>query len=249
LTFGLSWGVWVPLALLEIDHPVYKLGTFGPTIVALVLTGVQEGRQGLQELWKRLQVWRVSWFWYLFSVLSTAGVALAAIGLHAALGGAVGQFNDPAQFYLVVPAFLYVLFTSVLGEEIGWRGYALPRLQARYRALGASLILGLVWGVWHLPLFWTAGNFHRYIPVSVFLLQVVGFSVLYTWMNNNTRGSLLMPHLFHAASNTTLGLLPILPTASYRETRPLWFGVGLLWVIVGVVVVIYGPGRLSRREA
>ena len=248
LTLVLSWGVWLPLALLEIDRPVYKLGTFGPAIAALLLTSVTEGRQGLEELWRRLLIWRVSWFWYLFSFLSTAAVALAAIGLHVALGGAVGQFNDPAQLYLVAPVFLYVLLTSVVGEEVGWRGYALPRLQAGQSALSASLIVGAVWGIWHLPLFWMAGNFHQYIPVSAFLLQVVGFSVLYTWMHNNTRGSLLMPHLFHAASNATLGLLPILPTASYQETRPLWFGVGLLWAIVGAVVMVYGPRRLSRRE-
>ena len=248
LTFALSWAVWVPMAVLRIDHPLYKLGTFGPTVAALLLTGVIQGRRGLRALGKRLLIWRVGVFWYLFSLFSTAVITLAAIGIHAALGGAVGPFNDPAQLYLVVPAFLYVLFTSVIGEEIGWRGYALPRLQARYSALGASLVLGVVWGLWHLPLFWMAGNFHQYIPVSLFLLQVVGFSVLYTWMNNNTRGSLLLPHLFHAASNTTLGVLPILPTAAYRETRPLWLGVGLLWALVVAVVAIYGPSRLARGK-
>jgi len=246
LTFALSWAVWVPMAVLRIDHPLYKLGTFGPTVAALLLTGITQGRRGLSALGKRLLNWRVSILWYLFSFFSTAVVALLAIGLHAALGGVVGPFNDPAQLYLVVPAFLYVLFTSVIGEEIGWRGYALPRLQASHSALGASLILGLVWGLWHAPLFWMAGNFHQHIPLSLFLFQIVGFSVLYTWLYNNTRGSLLMPHLFHAASNTTLGVLPILPSASYDETRPLWLAVGLLWVLVVAVVAIYGPLRLSR---
>lgn len=246
LTFALSWAVWVPLALLQVDHPLYRLGTFGPTAAGLLLTGLMEGRDGWRRLGRRLLIWRVSVFWYLFSFLSTAVVALAAIGLHVALGGAAPQFNDPAQLYLVVPAFLYVLFTSVVGEEVGWRGYALPRLQRRYGALGASLILGLVWGLWHLPLFWMAGNFHREIPVALFLLQTGGFSVLYTWMNNQTRGSLLMPHLFHAASNTTLGVLPILPQANQGETRPLWLGVGLLWLVVAAVVAHEGPAQLSR---
>jgi len=248
LTFALSWAVWVPMALLEIDHPLYKLGTFGPTVAGLLLTGVVQGRRGLRALWRRLLIWRVSVFWYLFSFLSTAVAALAAIGLHVALGGAVPTFNDPAQLYLVVPAFLYVLFTSVVGEEIGWRGYALPRLQDRTNALSASLVLGVVWGLWHLPLFWMAGNFHQAIPLSLFLLQITGFSVLYTWMNNNTRGSLLIPHLFHAASNTTLGVLPILPSATGGATRPLWLAVGILWGVAAAVVAIYGPSRLSRRE-
>jgi len=238
LTFVFSWVVWVPMALLQIDHPLYKLGTFGPAIIALALTAAREGRPALRALWERLLIWRVGVFWYLFSFLSTAVVALTAIGLHVLLGGEAGVFNDPAQLYLVIPVFLYVLFTSVLGEEIGWRGYALPRLQARFGALGASLILGLVWGIWHLPLFLMAGNFHQYIPVSAFLLQTTGFSVLYTWIWNKTRGSLLMPHLFHAASNTTLGVLPILPTAAYPTTRPLWLGVGLLWLMVVAVVAV-----------
>jgi hypothetical protein len=85
-----------------------------------------------------------------------------------------------------------------------------------------------------------AGNFHQYIPASAFLLQTTGFSVLYTWMWNNTRGSLLMPHLFHAASNTTLGVLPILPTAAYPTTRPLWLAVGLLWLMVVALVAVNG---------
>ena len=248
LTFAVSWAVWVPMAVLQIEHPLYKLGTFGPAIVALALTAAREGRSGLRALGERLLVWRVSIFWYLFSFLSTAAASLAAIGLHVLLGGEAGEFNDPAQLYLVVPAFLYVLFTSVLGEEIGWRGYALPRLQMRLSALGASVMLGLIWGIWHLPLFWMAGNFHQHIPVSLFLLQTTGFSVLYTWMWNNTRGSLLMAHLFHAASNTTLGVLPILPTSAYPTTRPLWLGVGFLGLMVAAVVAVYGPRRLAREE-
>jgi hypothetical protein len=89
-----------------------------------------------------------------------------------------------------------------------------------------------------------AEDFHQTIPFSLFLLQILGFSVLYTWMNNTTRGSLLIAHLFHAASNTTLGVLPILPTATGGATRPLWLAVGLLWALVVAVVAVCGPARL-----
>ena len=238
--------VWVPLAVAKIDHPLYKMGAFGPTVAALILTAIIGGRSGLKHLLRRLLIWRVHIFWVLFSFLSTAAGVLAAIGLHVWLGGAVPEFNDPAQLYLVIPVFLYVLFTSVVGEEIGWRGYALPRLQERYGALAASLILGFVWGAWHLPLFWMAGNFHQQIPISLFLLQTAGFSILYTWMYNNTRGSLLMAHLFHAASNTTIGVLPVLPMDTGGSLRPLWLVVGILWTVAIVVVVVFGPKRLSR---
>ena len=246
LTFVISWGIWIPLVVLQADHPIYRLGAFGPTLAAILLTLINGGRVGLRALLKRLLIWRVNVGWYLFSFLSTAVVALMAICLHVRLGGEAPKFNDPAQWYLVIPVFLYVLFLSVLGEEIGWRGYALPRLQARYGALGASLILGVVWGFWHLPLFWMKGNFHQGIPVTLFLLQSVGLSILFTWMFNHTRGSLLMPHLFHAASNTTLGVLPILPMNTGGDTRPMWLAVGLLWMFAIAIVMAFGPAHLSR---
>lgn len=248
LTYAISWAIWVPLGVAQIDTPLYKIGAFAPTLVALILTGLAGGRTGIQQLLQRLLIWRVHIGWYLFSLLSTAVGVLSAIGLHVWLGGAVPEFNDPAQLYLVIPVFLYVLFTSVIGEEIGWRGYALPRLQARYSALEASLILGLVWGVWHLPLFWMAGNFHQQIPISLFLLQTTGFSILYTWMANHTRGSLLLAHLFHAASNTTIGVLPVLPMDTGGSLRPLWLVVGILWGTALIVVARYGPKYLRRSE-
>ena len=248
LTYAISWAVWVPLAVTQIDTPFYKIGAFGPTLAALLLTVLMSGRAGLKRLLRPLLTWRVHIGWYLFSFLITAVGALIAIGLHVWLGGARPTFNDPAQLYLVIPVFLYVLFTSVLGEEIGWRGYALPRLQARHSALHASLILGLVWGAWHLPLFWMAGNFHQQIPISLFLLQTTGFSILYTWMYNHTRGSLLLAHLFHAASNTTIGVLPVLPMDTGGSLRPLWLVVGLLWSVALIVVARYGPKRLSHTR-
>ncbi len=244
LTYAISWAVWVPLAIAQIDHPLYKLGTFGPTLVALVLTALTGGGAGIKQLLQRLLIWRVHIFWYLFSFLSTAVGVLAAIGLHVWRGGTAPTFNDPAQLYLVIPAFFYVLFTSVVGEELGWRGYALPRLQERHSALMASLMLGLVWGAWHLPLFWIAGNFHQQIPISLFLLQTTGFSILYTWMYNHTRGSLLLMHVFHAASNTTIGVLPVLPMDTGGSLRPLWLVVGLLWAVAFAVVARCGPKRL-----
>jgi hypothetical protein len=91
-----------------------------------------------------------------------------------------------------------------------------------------------------------AGNFHQQIPISLFLLQTTGFSILYTWMANHTRGSLLLAHLFHAASNTTIGVLPVLPMDTGGSLRPLWLVVGILWAVAFIVVGRYGPKRLSE---
>ncbi len=178
-------------------------------------------------------LWRVRWWWYLFSLGGTAVFVLAALGLYRLGGGrAALQFNDPNQWYLVFPIFFYVLFFSVLGEEIGWRGFA---LQSSYGPLRASLIIGFFWGAWHLPLFWLPGNFHQSIPLVLFLLQSVALAIIYTWLYNQTKGSLFIAHLFHTASNVTLGLLPVLPTDTGGDMTPLWLTVGLLWAFTLVI--------------
>lgn len=222
------------------------VGTFGPTSVALLLTGLNTGRNGLKQLLSRFFIWRVSIFWYLFSFFATTLVVMASIGIHVAMGGAVPQFNDPRQIYLVIPVFAYVLFFSVLGEEVGWRGYVLPKLEQKHGALIASLIIGLMWGLWHLPEFWMESNFHRQIPFILFLLQDIALSIVLTWLYHSTKKSLLIVNLFHAASNTTLGLLPILPMDTGGDLRPLWIAVVLLWVVAAVIVMANKPAWLTH---
>jgi len=248
VTFVFSWSIWILLAITGCENGVLDImGRFGPLVAALLLTGVLDGRAGLAGLWKRMLIWRVHPGWYAFAFLGTAVVALGAIGIHIWMGGGALQFNDPAQLYLVVPVFVYVLVLSVAGEETGWRGYALPRLQERWGALPASLVIGVVWGVWHLPLFWMPGNFHTEIPFGLFLLQDVALSVVITWLFNRTGGSLLLVHLFHAASNTTIGVLPVLPQDTSGSLRPLWIAVGLLVLVAAVIAVASRRERYGRR--
>jgi uncharacterized protein len=250
VTFVFSWSIWILLAITGCENGVLDImGRFGPLVAALLLTGVLDGRAGLAGLWKRMLIWRVHPGWYAFAFLGTAVVALGAIGIHIWMGGGALQFNDPAQLYLVVPVFVYVLVLSVAGEETGWRGYALPRLQERWGALPASLVIGVVWGVWHLPLFWMPGNFHTEIPFGLFLLQDVALSVVITWLFNRTGGSLLLVHLFHAASNTTIGVLPILPQDTGGDIRPLGIAVALLSIVAVIVIAAkrHGHANTLRR--
>lgn len=256
LTYTMSWLIWIPMATTaQNSQPLFLLATFAPTLSSIALTALVGGRAGLRELLRRLFIWRIGIIWYAISVLGPFVVVLAALGLHVALGGAIPRIVDPAhvirnaaQGYLVIIVFAYVLVFSVLGEEMGWRGFALPRLQARFSALGASLVLGMMWCFWHAPLFWIAGNFHQQLPFVWFALQIIASTILYTWLYNNTRGSLLIAHLFHAASNTAVGVLPILPLDNGGDLRPLWLMVGVLWIIALIVVVIFGPARLSRMR-
>ena len=242
LTYLLSWSIWIPIAATENSSQwLMWLAGFAPSLVALILTGWRSGRSGLHRL-LRLK-WRVWWVWYAISLLGTPLIMLAALGLDVALGGDWPQYADPGhlvtsfkQWPLILVVFVYIFIFTALGEEIGWRGYALPRLQARFSPFIASLILGVVWAFWHLPLFWIAGDFHQSLPLSLFLLQILGSTILYTWMYNRSGGSLAIAMLFHTASNAAVGLLPILPLDNGGSLRPLWLVVALLWLIVGLII-------------
>ena len=240
-TYLLSWGVWISKALTgQSNQWLFWLAGFTPTLSALMLTIFQNGWSGVRQL-LRLR-WQIKPIWYVISMLGTPLVMLVALGLHVALGGDWPQYIDPnhlvtspEQWPLVIVVFLYVFVFTALGEEVGWRGYALPRLQARFSPFTASLILGTVWAFWHLPLFWIMGDFHQQLPISWFLLQVLGSTFIYTWMFNRTNGSLLIALLFHTSSNAAVGLLPVLPLDNGGSLRPLWLTVCLLYLAVGLV--------------
>jgi membrane protease YdiL (CAAX protease family) len=243
-TYLLSWGIWIPLALTgQSNQWLFWLAGFAPSFAALVLTAFQGGWSGTRQL-LRLR-WQAKPIWYVISLLGTPMVMLAALGLNVALGGDWPQYVDlnhlvtsPEQWPLVIVVFLYIFIFTALGEEVGWRGYALPRLQAHFSPFTSSLVLGSVWALWHSPLFWIVGDFHQQLPVSWFLLQVLGSTFLYTWMYNRTKGSLLIVLLFHTSSNAAVGLLPILPLDNGGSLRPLWMVVGLLWLLIGLLLWI-----------
>jgi uncharacterized protein len=258
VTYAISWTFWLPMLATGERRLLLILGTFGPAAAALIVTARESGRRGVRRLLSGLRIWRVGARWYLFSLLSPAVLVLAAIGVHVLLGGDRPAFEDPARLWLIVVVFLYVLLFSVAGEETGWRGYMLPRLLERSAALAASLVIGVVWGLWHLPLFWIEGNLHDDLPLSLFLLQDLGLAVLFTWLWLHTGGSLLMAHLFHAAVNTSLGALPILPADTGGDLRPLWIAVALLLALAAVTTLREGaslhaaeprPGSSSREGA
>ncbi|MFW5714383.1 MAG: CPBP family intramembrane glutamic endopeptidase, partial [Brevefilum sp.] len=221
----------------------------GPSLACLAAIGLQSGMQGLKKVWGQLTHFRVQWFWYPFSLAAPPLLMLTAIEIHTLLGGTGLVFNDPAEIYWMVPVFFMVLIFSVLGEEIGWRGFALPWLQKRFNALRSSLILGLIWAIWHLPLFWLPGDFHQQLPGIWFLLQTVSITISYTWVYNATRGSLWIILLLHAASNTAFGVLPFLPEMTGGSLRPAWILVLLLVLASGLVVLINGPKTLSRQPS
>lgn len=223
------------------------IGTFGPTTAALLLTGNKEGLHGIVKLLKPFLIWRVGFFWYIFSFLSTAVLSLLSIWIYLSCNGNRLMFNDPRKLYLIIPVFIYILVFSVTGEETGWRGFALPALQQKYGALKSSVIIGCIWGFWHLPLFYIEGNFHQNIPFWLFILQDVALSVVITWIYNNTGGSLLLIHLFHAASNTTLGVLPVLPMDTGGDILPLYITCALLTLTALGIIISENLAKSAAR--
>ena len=176
----------------------------------------------------------------LFPVVGLLTAAIVALSGSAVLEG----WQAPS----VLTALGTVFFILAVGgglEEFGWRGYALGRLQRGRSALVASLILGLLWGLWHLPLHFISGTTQATIPIWQFVIQTMVLSVLYTWLFNSTRGSLLIAILFHTIGNTTAALLPPFFGASLGR----WVNFGLLLVFTLVVVGIWGPKTLTRKAA
>jgi membrane protease YdiL (CAAX protease family) len=188
LAFAFSW--WAV--------PMGEFLPFGPLFAALTVLAVVQGRPGLADLGRRMLRWRVGVRWYVLAIALPLGATLAAIGLNLALGAPVSALDDLDPWYLLIGLFFLRLINPLdgpMGEEPGWRGFALPRLQANRSPLGATLILGLIVAAWHLPLV--------FLPAEdlapIFLLATVAITFMYTWIYNHTGGSVLMTIIAHSA--------------------------------------------------
>lgn len=256
LMFAFTWPIDLAHAGVlpfQVPFVLYLFLGWGFIAAALIMTGLTLGRGTVVALLKRYLLWRVGWRWYAVAFLLYPAIFVAAVALNAAWTGAPVDFSATfaSQFFgagASLPLFIlpFFLFEAVAnGEEMGWRGYVLPRLQARQSALVASLILGLVWGLWHLPKYLgqeSSGAF------GLSLVKVFGDAILYTWLYNSTGGSLLLVTIFHAAGNTAGFFLPLANTASTNNTSALVIAIALIWLSAGLVTVVAGPARLARTE-
>ena len=241
LTFVWSWTCWllapvVQPASTSAASTLFFLGGFGPSLAAVVVVGVANGRAGLRAWLSRCLHWRGQAGWITLAFLSPFAVLALAATLHMALGGSVPP--SPASGHigmLMGNLFLVFLVGGPPGEEFGWRGYALPAIQQRLGWRSASLVLGVIWGVWHLPLFFIAGTAQGNGSIPVFFVLIVATSVFYTWLYQRSAGSVLPVLALHTASNSWPSVIPILP--SDADQRPYLFVVGLvvtaaIWLLV-----------------
>jgi len=174
---------------------------------------------------------------------------LLAMGVHVLLGGTIPDYVPFGVRWLIVVVnfILILLIGGPLGEEFGWRGLALPSLEARFSPLWASLILGVIWAVWHLPLFFISGSAQSSLPFGLYALLTIPLTILITWVYHGSGNSLLLVMLFHAAVNTWSGPLMISPEAA-GSTRPLVLGVILTWLIALLVVVGRRRARFQKEK-
>jgi membrane protease YdiL (CAAX protease family) len=264
LAFGFTWAY--ELLVLRVLHPPSLLWsllltlvwTLGPTLAAFLMTAVTQGRAGILQLLRRYVLWRVGIPWYLFVLLGVPAPMLLAVLI---LPGALSAFHLPGLSFWPTYLMWYLttlVFLGPLGEEPGWRGFALPRLQQRSGPLLGTLLLGVLWACWHLPLFFIPGTSQyamgsgtsfigHLIPFVVLLIYIIAFTCVITWVFNNTRGSLLLAILLHASFDTaSTFLLPkLFPSLAGSLLGLSGF---LVWVVLALLIIAATRGRLSYQR-
>jgi membrane protease YdiL (CAAX protease family) len=228
--------------------------TFGPTFGAIITTGIIDGRAGLLQLRSRLKQWHAGWQWYLFIVVGIPAVMLLALIIQP---GILASFKGltPIVFAQYPLYFVVVWFGGgPLGEEIGWRGFALPRMQPRYGSLWGTLLLGIPWAFWHLPQFLTpyqgggpgTGLATFVTDFSLFFVFVMALAIIMTWLFNHTKESIFFAVTTHACVDTPIVVLfPLFLAAGFTsQTLAFAFGLG----VVALLIVILTRGKLGYQS-
>jgi membrane protease YdiL (CAAX protease family) len=229
-----------------------QLGALSASAAGIVLAFVESGRDGVRELLRRVLIWRVGVGWWLLVLFFPIVQAVGGAYLYMLVSGSPVDWSVLGPLYTVPPMMLFLIVFAGLGEEFGWRGFALPRLQARRSALAASLIVGVFHWLWHTPMFFIEGvgqntmaQEHGFGPAFLgYGVLVVAISVQFSWIFNNTDGSVLLAAVFHGAANTWTGYL----VGHMGSLGALLCLVAVNAAISIVIVLVYGARNLSRSS-
>jgi membrane protease YdiL (CAAX protease family) len=256
LVMLIGGGMTAPMVagLIPSDSGAILVAAYSASLAGVILTAIVSGKAGLKKMFCRLLIWRVGVGWWVFSLFAFGLMFLGGTVLAALFSGSALHVNLNRPLYMIVPMIIMqFFFDSGLGEELGWRGFLLPRLQARYNALVSSIIVGVVWGLWHLPLFMLEGMSPTYefgqtygvVPslLGYTVVVVLPYSILFTWLYNNTKGSLLLAFVFHA-SQAWMHLF----MDPDNLIGPFWGFSAIVFVTAIVVVLTSGAKKLSRKH-
>jgi len=252
LAFAWAWGVGWAATQVKVESPALSialmmLAGFGPSLAGFAVVAVFSGASGLRDWAGRCLNWRLGWRWFLLAFLATPTVMVCALALHAALGGALPDFPAARHIPLAMANFgLVLLIGGPLGEEFGWRGYLMPALTGRMNWRAASLLIGMTWGIWHLPLFYIAGTTQAQMPIPVFLLNILAGSVLFGWLYHRTRASVLPALVLHTSLNAWAGILAIVPTPGMGRPYVL---VTAILVLIALALLLMPDRRLGLHES
>lgn len=259
--FGLTWLFVAPIVLSQralnlITLPdeallvLFLVSTFiGPTPAAFIVTGLIDGRAGVMQLLARMVQWRVGIQWYLLVIVGYPLILMLGLVFVRGTEAFTGLLSNPqllVTYYL--PTLLIGIIYPSLGEEPGWRGFALPRLQAQYGPLIGTLILGSLHALWHLPAYTIPGAItpNGFDPVTFIAnsLAIIAATVIWTWLFNNARGSILFAMFVHATSNAVSGLIPQLVA---QPTGDPFFGFKV-FLVVALVLIVITRGTLAYEQ-
>ena len=255
LAFALMWVCFFTVALVPIPtstvlgQSLVLLGAFAPSLAALSITARIEGHRGVGTLLRGVIKWRVAARWYLFAASYTVIVKLTVAVLHRVAVGVWPHFD--AEPHYSIPFALLVSTPFQAGEEIGWRGYALPRLAERFGLSRASVVLGVIWGCWHLPQFFIREADTYQQSFWVFVLGVTALSVVLAWLWQRTGRSLLLTMLLHAAWNNSKDIVPSgvaggTATFGFHASFVSWVTLAVLWVCAACLLFDMSTRRLKR---
>ena len=253
MAFLFSWTAVLPLLLnpaLPVE-PFQILGAFaGPTLSALIVTAALEGRKGIAVFFKRYLQWRVGLVWWLIVLFGI----LLSLNTVATLFVGISVWREFFQSLLIIlPTYLLTLLVGVilgpLWEEPGWRGFALPRLQEQFGPIMGTLILGTLWALWHLP-----GYFGGWMTAGILplFLSSLAFSIVATWIYNNTRGSILLMILLHSSSNAAISIGSIVLPQNLSVSMNSFVFSGwipaITYFILAAIILIATRGKLSYEQ-
>jgi uncharacterized protein len=258
LVLGLTWPfmIWDVLAShnvlpFRLPIPIILLQSYMPTLAAVIVAGLLQGKTGIRALFRKLLIARVGFQWYAIAIFGIAVICIAAILLGNQFGHLsavpilsprMPPISRPVELLLGV-AFYFILTGVLNGEELAWRGFALPRLQAKYNALVSSVILSVPFTLFHLPLFFDPAM--NMGPFASFAIRAVALTILFTWVYNHTRGSVLLAYLLHAGFNTWTRVLSIDTSGNHFQD---WMMTVVMVILAAIVLISTGAENLWRTN-